>query len=82
MPKIDFKGRQVEALDVEFKVTREDWNEYQLSDGTEVRVRLIVQQVLVIPNEFDQEGNPIYMVKSGNVMVVRAPDHLKKPQGA
>jgi len=79
MPKLPYEGREVEAVDVDFKVIREDWNEYQLSDGTELRMRLVVSNVFLLPEEYDPEGNPVYVVKSGNILVVRSPDHLKKP---
>ena len=79
MSKVPFKGREVEGVDVNFRVVREDWNEYQLSDGTELRMRLVVSEVIMIPGEYDKEGNPAYVVKSGNLVVAKSPDHLKRP---
>ena len=80
MVKIPYKGREVEAEDVSFSVVNEDWNRYQLHDGTEIRMRLIVRDVVKIPGEFDNEGNPVYIVKSGNVVVVKAPTNLRRPE--
>lgn len=80
MPKLPYQGREVDAIQVGFKVVREDWNEYQLSDGSEVRMRLLVSEMFLFPGEYDQEGNPVYLVKSTNMMVVRSPDNLKKSQ--
>ena len=80
MPKVPYQGREVDAIQVDFKVVREDWNEYQLSDGSEIRMRLLVSEMFLLPGEYDQEGNPVYLVKSGNMMVVRSPDNLKKSQ--
>ena len=71
MPKIPYKGRDVDGDDVSFSVVKEDWNIYQLHDGTEIRVRLIVQEVIRIPDELDDQGNPAYVVKSNNIMVVK-----------
>lgn len=78
MPTIDFRGRQVEALEVKFKAVREDWNEYDLEDGTTVRMKTVVSEVVRVPEQFDNEGNPVYVVKSTNLLVVKAPDNLKK----
>jgi len=79
--KIAYKGQEVEGEDINFKLLREDWNRYQLEDGTELRMRLILSEVVKIPDEYDQEGNPVYVVKSGNITVVKSPDHLKgKPK--
>ena len=71
MPNIKYKGKEVRAEDVSFSVVSEDWNTYQLHDGTEIRMRLVVREVLKIPDELDREGKPVYVVKSGNVMVVK-----------
>ena len=82
MAKISYKGRDVDGIDVDFKVSREDWNHYQLADGTELRMRLIVSEVYMVSGEYDQEGNPVYVVKSTTMVVAKSPDHLKKlPNG-
>lgn len=74
MPKVPYKGQQVDGDDVSFSVTSEDWNRYQLHDGTEIRIRLIVQDVIKIPGELDEQGNPAYVVRSSQIMVVRPPE--------
>ncbi len=71
MPKVPYKGQNVDGDDVSFTVVKEDWNTYQLHDGTEIRVRLIVQQVIKIPGEVDDQGKPVYVVRSNNVLVVK-----------
>ena len=78
MPKINYRGQKVDGLDVRFKVGREDWNEYNLEDGTELRMRLIVSEIVMVPDQFDKEGNPVYVVKSSNLLVAKSPDHLRK----
>jgi hypothetical protein len=50
---------RVKALD--FKPRKsEEWNEYELEDGTVVKVRAVVEEVLM---EIDEKGNPV--VKNG-----------------
>ena len=71
MPKVPYKGQNVDGDDVSFSIVKEDWNTYQLHDGTEIRVRLIVQQVIKIPGEVDEQGNPVYVVRSNNVLIVK-----------
>ncbi|MFQ5826967.1 MAG: hypothetical protein ACE5IA_06375 [Dehalococcoidia bacterium] len=78
MPTINFRGQPREALEVKFKAVREDWNEYDLEDGTTVRMKTVVSEVVRVPEEFDNEDNPVYVVKSANLLVVKAPDSLKK----
>lgn len=78
MPTVNWKGKSVEALDVRFKNIKEEWNEYQLEDGSILRTKSVVSEILRIPEEYDREGNPVYMVKSANMIVTRSPDDLKK----
>ena len=79
MSKIIYGGKEVDGEDMSFSLVREDWNTYQLHDGTELRMRLVVSEVVRISGEFDREGNPVYVVKSGNMLVVKSPDNLKRP---
>ena len=78
MPRMQWQGEEVDALETRFKVVREDWNEYELEDGTIIRMKPVVAEVLRIVDHWDTEGNPVYQVKSANVLMVKAPDHLKK----
>ena len=51
-----------------------------LSDGSELRIKLDVIEVVRVDGEWDSEGHPIYVVRSGKVLaVLESPDHLKKP---
>ena len=79
MVKVNYKGREFDGIDVSFKVDRGEWNEYQLADGTELRMRLIVTDIVMVSGEYDQDGNPVYVAKSQNIMVAKCPDHLKRP---
>ncbi len=78
MPTINYKGRPVDAVSVKFKNIREEWNEYDLEDGSTIRMKAIVSDVFCIPDEYDADNNPVYVVKSTNMVVVNSPDHLKK----
>jgi len=78
MPKVPFKGREVDATEVDFQTRKEDWNEYQLMDGSFIRMKLVVGDIFKVAGEYDDEGNPIYIVRSKNVLMVRSPDNLKK----
>ena len=78
MPKIPHKGREVDATEVEFQTRKEDWNEYQLMDGSVVKMKLVVSGVFRIDGLYDNEGNPVYQLKSTNVAAVTSPDTLKK----
>ena len=78
MTKIPFQGQEVDATLVDFRIEREEWNDYQLYDGTHLRIRLVLSEVFRVDGHYDPEGNPIYVAKSGNVIVARPPDELKR----
>jgi len=78
MPKTDFGGKQVDALEIGFKSVREDWNEYNLNDGSILRIKLVLADVLRIVGEYDSEDTPVYKLKTANMMIVKSPDDLKR----
>ncbi len=78
MPKINFQGRDVDATEVEFQTRKEDWNEYQLMDGTVIKMKLVVSEIFRIDGVYDKEGTPAYQIKSTNLPVVKSPDALKR----
>jgi hypothetical protein len=77
--KINVAGvGEVDAEQVGFRPVQEFWNEYHLDDGSTLRLKLVVTTVLRVPDMFDAEGNPAYLVNSTNVMAVDAPEDLRK----
>jgi|APFre7841882630_1041343.scaffolds.fasta_scaffold13533_4 hypothetical protein len=76
--KVPFEGKIVEGLEMDFKSVKEDWNEYQVNDGAIIRMKVVVTNIAKIPDKYDPEGNPIYVVKSSNVLSTSAPEKLKK----
>jgi hypothetical protein len=70
-------GNEGEAEVISFRASNENWNDYLLDDGTVLRMKLVVTEVLRVTNQYDQQGNPVYMVTSTNVMAIDAPDELK-----
>ena len=65
--------------DVDFDVVGEEWNTYRLKDGTILKVKLVLAGVIRLKNKYDPLGNPVYMIKSTNVVrVMDVPDALKR----
>ena len=69
--------RQVEAEQVDFESKVEPWSSYELTDGTVLKVRVILTGLLRIEGEYDQSGNPIYVVSSQNVVQANAPKKIR-----
>ena len=79
MTKIPFKGRVVEGERVNIKSSEEKWNEYELEDGTKLRVKIVVASIYKLKNEYNPDtGEPIYVVKSDNIIDTEIPERLYK----
>lgn len=71
MAKMKYQGREVETTPVEIIHQQEHTNEYQLADGTLVKVRVVVLDIVKIEGEFDANGGPLYNVNSKTVTSAR-----------
>ena len=72
-------GPTLDAVDVSVDETSEKWSEYKLSDGTTLRLKQVLMEISRVDEQFDQEGNPMYVIKAQPVMaVVDVPDKLKR----
>jgi hypothetical protein len=60
-----------DSVDLDFTEIEEHWNVYQLSDGTKLKVKLVIRGVKRL-NQFEPDGTPVYLINSMNV--VRAID--------
>lgn len=77
---INMGGKQVQATPVDVNQSGEKWNEYLLEDGTVLKMKLVLKKVFKVDGEFDEEGNPVYVMQSTNVTSISAPGDLKKKQ--
>jgi hypothetical protein len=72
------KGEFVDAQIINMTSASEYWNQYLLSDGSILKVKLVVSEILHVEGEYDCFGDPIYQVKSVNVLQVVAPDSIRR----
>ena len=75
--KVNYKGKIADGVEMDFKA-KEEWNVYELSDGTILRMKPVTTTILKVLDEYDDAGNPAYMVQSSNVLGVSSPEELKK----
>jgi len=77
--KIKYKDKKVEAEFIDFKPSKEEWNTYELEDGTKLRVKLVMVSVYRLKDEYIPETEePIYVIKSENVLSAKIPEELLK----
>jgi len=71
-------GEEIEADVIGYRPNAEHWNEYLLDDGTVLRMKPVVTEVLRLEGQFDAMGNPAYLIQSTNVTAVDSPDTLRR----
>ena len=76
--RVEFAGKQYDGVPVEVNQSNEHWNQYLLEDGTMLRLKSVVTHVVRVPGEYTPEGDPLYIVKSGNIVTTTCPENLKR----
>ena len=71
-------GREIEAMDVDFETKNEDWNEYKLEDGTVLKFKTVVSSIIRTEDHDPMTGDPVYHVRSTNILRVKVPEELKR----
>ena len=77
--KVSFQGQEVWGEEVEFETAREGWNEYILRDGTKLKMKSVMSDVVRL-DVFQPDGSPIYMINAANVVSAIVPDALKRKE--
>jgi hypothetical protein len=75
--KIVYQGQEVWGEDVEFETDHEAWNTYVLHDGTTLKMKAVVSEVVRL-DVYNPGGDPVYLIKSTNVVTAIVPENLKK----
>ena len=71
-------GRTADVTELGFRSAIENWNEYLIDDGTVVRMKLVVTEIVRVDGEYDKDGNPTYLIRSTAVPAISAPDDLRR----
>jgi len=72
-----FNGKMVAGETVAFESTTEPFAQYTLSDGTTVKVKMIMLDAVRLDTYSDQ-GDPMYQFQFQQIIGVVAPDSLKR----
>lgn len=72
-------GEFVEGDLVEILDSHDMSHNLELTDGTILHSKLVVSRIVRIPDQYDQDGNPVYSIQHNNLIsVIRSPDNLRK----
>lgn len=74
------QGPQIkDCVFVDVVESRETPSKYTLEDGSMLTVRQVVQEIWRVEGEYDNENNPIYVIKATGIISVVPDPKLKRP---
>jgi hypothetical protein len=72
-------GKEIDIIEMSFQTGAEHWNEYVVNDGSVIRLKTVVTDILKVEGQYDANGNPAYFVKSSQVISVSPSERARKP---
>ncbi|MBI3317605.1 MAG: hypothetical protein HYZ90_00445 [Candidatus Omnitrophica bacterium] len=76
--KVQFQGKECDAVRVEANQANEHWNQYLLDDGTMLKLKSVATDIVRLIGVYNDDGDPVYVIKSGNIVTATCPDNLKR----
>lgn len=76
--KVNVNGVMREATIVDFEADKESFSTYILHDGTSLRIKAVLTEVLRIDGMYQPNGDPMYGIQAQQVVAVNAPENLRK----
>ena len=70
-------GQQIMGEEIEFETEHESWNTYILHDGTKLKMKAVVSNIVRL-DMYKPDGEPVYVVNSSNVASADVPENLKR----
>jgi hypothetical protein len=68
--KMPVFGMDVDVVDVPITKAVEHFNEYELEDGSALRVKSVATSIIRVEGQFTPDGKPVYIVLTGPVVSV------------
>lgn len=69
-------NEKIQGEQLEYKTLNEEWNKYEAEDGTTLKFKTVVSNIIRL-SKYKPNGEPIYVVKSTNLLEADVPDILK-----
>ena len=75
---VDYENRKVEGEVVDFAPVPESWTTYSLADGTTMKMKLSLLEVVRLMGEYNkQTGEPVYVFTAQQIVNIHSPENLK-----
>ncbi len=76
--RINFNGQMHDATIVDFEADKESFSTYILLDGTSLKIKAVLTEVLRIEGAYQPNGDPVYAVTAAQIVAVNAPESLRR----
>jgi hypothetical protein len=77
---ITLLGNDIHVVDVPIQSALEFFSEYELEDGSKIKVKSVATSFLRVEGEYAADGSPIYLVFTSPALnVTNAPPELMRP---
>lgn len=77
---IKLLGFDIKVVDVPIKSATEHFADYELEDGSKIKVKFVASSFLRVEGEYGPDGKPVYLVFSAPaVNVISSPQTLMRP---
>jgi len=76
--QIAYNGKLVDGMVVEVVDSIKPWADFILEDGSKIRINVVVSTVCRVEGVYDDQGHPVYVVGSRNVLDVDSADDLRR----
>ena len=76
--KINFQGQVRDAVTVDFEADKESFSTYILHDGSTLKLKAVLTEVMRVEGMYTPNGDPVYLIQAAQIMSVSAPDSLRR----
>lgn len=73
--KVNWQESEVEGERLSFQTQAEEWNIYSAEDGSILKMKTVVSDIVRLSVR-KPDGEPVYLVKSTNIVETQVPPHL------
>ena len=77
----DQAGNELEGVVVDVDEATERFSDILLKDGTRLKIRPVVTEAIRLDDQWDNERNPVYVVRAANVVTINEVNEDLKKKG-
>jgi hypothetical protein len=74
----NFQGKETKGEEIDFEIEKEGWNIYILNDGTKLKMKSVVANIIRLEEYKPDTGEPVYMINASPVIAADVPESLRK----